>query len=135
MDIFQQRLNQEFGADVIFTSPTVLYKVRKRNFLNIKINYKDSRGTQYLSSINDFPEMSESPKISSVEEPMIRLSLIIRHEDVGPILSSLLERRGIQQDMSIFDATQTLIIFRMPLSEIIVDFFDTVQSITSGFIT
>ncbi|KAM0682885.1 Translation factor guf1 mitochondrial [Mitosporidium daphniae] len=125
MDVFQQRLLQEFGAEVIFTSPTVLYK----------INYKGSRGTQYISSTSEFPGIEESPDILSIEEPMVRLTLIVQQEAIGPILSLLLGRRGVHQQMSMVDSNRTLIGFRLPLAEIIVDFFDTVQSISSGFVT
>lgn len=101
----------------------------------IQINYKGSRGTQYISSTSEFPGIEESPDILSIEEPMVRLTLIVQQEAIGPILSLLLGRRGVHQQMSMVDSNRTLIGFRLPLAEIIVDFFETVQSISSGFVT
>ena len=66
---------------------------------------------------------------------MIRLTLIVPNETIGSIISLLLDRRGIQQELSMIDANRTLLRFRLPLAEMIVDFFDTVQGISSGFVT
>ena len=103
--------------------------------MEIQITYKDIRGTQYISSTSDFPNTEESPHILSIEEPMIRLTLIVPNETIGSIISLLLDRRGIQQELSMIDANRTLLRFRLPLAEMIVDFFDTVQGISSGFVT
>lgn len=124
MDVFQQRLEKEFCARVIFTAPTVLYKVVYKN-----------NAEKFVSSVAEFPSSDEMPLIERIEEPTVLVTIIVPEDSVGRILSLCLERRGVQVEMSYLDSGRAITKFKLPLAEVIVDFFDQVQSITSGFAT
>jgi translation elongation factor EF-4 len=122
MDVFKQRLESEYEANIIFTAPTVSYIIHYRNGEEKVIN-----------SMEAFPNVEDMTRVSSIKEPYVLATIISPEESLGKILSLCLERRAVQKDMSFLDAKRTLIKFRIPLSEIVIDFFDEIKSISSGY--
>jgi translation factor GUF1, mitochondrial len=119
MDVFKQRLEQEYSLSIIATSPTVLYKVILTNGQELKIEKP-----------SDFPD---KVKIDSVFEPVIDATIITPKEYLGPILKLSQERRGDQKDMTYLDENRIVLKYKMPLNEVIIDFYDKLKSYSSGY--
>ncbi len=119
MEIIEERLEREFDLDLITTAPSVSYIVNKTNGEKLTI---------------DNPTALPSPtEIASIEEPMVKATLFTPPEYVGPIMDLCQNKRGIFIDMSYIDPTRVQLIYRMPLNEIIYDFFDSLKSRTRGY--
>ncbi len=120
MDVFKQRLEQEYGLSVIATAPSVLYKIKHK--------YKEELID--IESPSDFPDPST---IEHVLEPLIDGTIIVPSKYLGNMLKLCEERRGVQQDMSYIDPTRVILKYRLPLNEIATDFYDQLKSLSSGY--
>lgn len=119
MAIVQERLEREFGAELITTSPTAVYKVTKKDGEVIEI---------------DNPSLlPPATEIEKFEEPVVIIKVHTPSEYVGPILQLCEERRGVQQNMDFFQMNRVLITYEMPLAEIVYDFFDKLKSVSRGY--
>ncbi|KAJ3712263.1 GTP-binding protein lepa [Lentinula raphanica] len=129
MDVFRQRLEDEYDANIIITAPTVPYKIL----------YKD--GTEkFVSNPTEFPDMSDSTtKVGEIQEPIVKASIIVPEEYFGDMMELCYSRRAEELDHRYLDtgsdASSSRIILTciMPLSEIVTDFFDLLKSRSSGF--
>ena len=119
MEIIEERLEREFDLDLITTAPSVSYLVTKTNGEKITIDNPTA-----------LPNPSE---IASIEEPIVKAVIFTPPDYVGPIMELCQNKRGIFVDMSYIDPTRVQITYRMPLNEIIYDFFDTLKSRTRGY--
>lgn len=119
MEIIEERLEREFDLDLITTAPSVSYIVTKTNGERITIDNPTA-----------LPNPSE---IASIEEPIVKAVIFTPPDYVGPIMELCQNKRGIFIDMSYIDPTRVQITYRMPLNEIIYDFFDTLKSRTRGY--
>lgn len=119
MDVFKQRLEQEYGLTVIATAPSVLYKIILKNGDIINIE-----------SPSDFPDPS---RIDSISEPMIDATIISPAEYVGNMIKLCEEKRGVQKDFSYMDETRIILKYRLPLNEVATDFYDQLKSASSGY--
>lgn len=118
LDIFQERLESEHSIGVIITSPSVPYKLELRD------------DTVYI--VQNPNEIPEKQKIKRYFEPMSNVTVFIPSEYFGEILKLCMARRGIQQEIIVLDGMSTIMKFKMPLSEIITDFYSTLKSMTRG---
>ncbi len=119
MEIIEERLEREFDLDLITTAPSVSYIVTKTNGEKITIDNPTA-----------LPNPSE---IAYIEEPIVKARLFTPPEYVGAIMELCQGKRGVFVDMSYIDPTRVQIIYRMPLNEIIYDFFDSLKSRTRGY--
>ena len=119
MDIVQERLEREYNLDLILTAPSVIYHV----------NLTD--GT--ILHLDNPSKLPDGSKISSIEEPYVKASIMTPKEYVGPIMELCQERRGIYQDLEYFDDTRMILRYELPLSEIVYNFFDKLKSYTKGY--
>ena len=119
MEIIQERIEREFNLDIITTAPSVIYKVTKTNGETID-----------LTNPTNLPEPTE---IDSMEEPIVKASVIAPTEYVGAIMDLCQERRGVYIDMQYLEETRVCINYDIPLNEIVYDFFDTLKSRTRGY--
>ena len=119
MEIIQERIEREFNLDIITTAPSVIYKVTKTNGETID-----------LTNPTNLPEPTE---IDSMEEPIVKASVIAPTEYVGGIMDLCQERRGVYIDMQYLEETRVCINYDIPLNEIVYDFFDTLKSRTRGY--
>lgn len=119
MEIIQERIEREFNLDIITTAPSVIYKVTKTNSETID-----------LTNPTNLPEPTE---IDSMEEPIVKASVIAPTEYVGAIMDLCQERRGVYIDMQYLEETRVCINYDIPLNEIVYDFFDTLKSRTRGY--
>jgi len=116
MEIIKERLEREFNLSLISTAPTVRYKVVDKN-------------EEYLI---DSP--SKMPKLfERIEEPFMKVSIIVPEEFVGEILKLCQERRGIQKEFSYITKDRILLVYEIPLNEILWDFYDKLKSLSRGY--
>ncbi len=119
MDVFKQRLEQEYDMSIITTAPTVLYKITQQGGKKLDIE-----------NPADFPDAST---IETIEEPIINASIMTPKEYLGGIMTLCQERRGEQKEMQYIDEDRIVLHYKLPLSEIVTDFYDTLKSITAGY--
>ena len=118
MDIIQERIGREFDLDIITTAPSVAYKIYLTN------------GTQImLHNPADMPDVST---IKMIEEPMVQATIMVPDTYLGSVLKLCTERRGEQKDLT-YVGNRAMVVYKIPLSEIVFDFYDRLKSITSGY--
>jgi len=120
MDVFKQRLEQEYGLTVIATAPSVLYKVKMKNTGELVT----------MESPSDFPEQNF---IDEVYEPIIDGTIIVPNQYLGNIIKLCEEKRGIQKDLKYLDETRVIVKYKLPLNEVATDFYDQLKSVSSGY--
>ena len=118
MEIIQERLGREFDLDLITTAPSVAYH----------INLTD--GTQIM--LHNPADMPDVTKIASIEEPMVRATILVPDEYLGSVLKLCTERRGEQEDLT-YAGSRAMVVYKIPLNEIVFDFYDRLKSISSGY--
>ena len=118
MEIIQERIGREFDLDIITTAPSVAYKINMTN------------GTVLtLHNPADMPDLST---VSSIEEPMVRATILVPDNYLGAVLKLCTERRGIQKELT-YVGSRAMVVYQIPLNEIVFDFYDRLKSITSGY--
>lgn len=119
MEIIQERLEREFNLNLVITTPSVIYKIKKADGNVIEV---------------DNPMKLPNPgEIESIEEPYVRAYMIIPKEYIGSILELSESKRGSYVSTQYLDEARAQIVYDLPLSEIIVDFYDKVKSVTRGY--
>ena len=119
MDVVQERLEREYGLDLILTAPSVVYKV-----------VTTAKEELFVDNPAGFPAPSS---IDHIEEPFVSASIMAPKEFVGPIMELCQDRRGVYVDLEYFDETRVIVKYDLPLSEIIYNFFDKLKSFTKGY--
>ena len=127
MEVFTQRLEQEFNAQVIVTAPSVPYKIRLKNI----DGSKKLKGQEHL--VSNPSEWVDKSHAANYEEPMVMGTIISPAEYLSNILELCHERRGEQRSIENIDQTRLNIQFLFPLNEIVTNFFDELKSVTSGY--
>ena len=119
MDVIQERLEREYNLDLIATAPSVIYHVYLTDGSMVEI---------------DNPaRMPDAARIDRVEEPYVKASIMVPDTYIGAIMDLCQNKRGIYQTMEIIDTGRNMIIYELPLSEIIFDFFDKLKSCSKGY--
>ncbi len=119
MEIIQERIEREFKIDLITTAPSVIYDVILTDGSQIKIDNPS--------------DMPDPQKIERIEEPYVKATMMAPNDYVGAIMELCQEKRGNFIDMQYLDETRVSIIYEVPLSEIVYDFFDQLKSSTKGY--
>ncbi|KAJ8328664.1 Translation factor guf1 mitochondrial [Batrachochytrium dendrobatidis] len=122
MDVFRERLEEEHGSSVINTAPTVPYIIRN----------KDGTETR-VQNPADFPTNDQMAKVDALLEPMIIGTLVFPSEYVGKLVELCTSHRGTQVEYNFIDDTRVMIKYRLPMSEILSQFYDKLKSISSGY--
>lgn len=118
MEIIQERIGREFDLDIITTAPSVAYKINL------------TKGeTIMLHNPADMPDLST---VASIEEPMVRATILVPDTYLGAVLKLCTERRGVQQELT-YVGSRAMVVYHIPLNEIVFDFYDRLKSITSGY--
>jgi len=118
LEIIQERLDREFDLDLITTAPSVVYRV----FL--------TDGT--MKELHNPADMPEPVRIEHVEEPWIRATILVPDEHLGSILKLCEERRGEQVELT-YAGSRAMVIYRLPLNEVVFDFYDRLKSVSRGY--
>ena len=119
MEIIQERIEREFNIEIITTAPSVVYEVRKTN-----------GEVLFIDNPSFMPERQE---IEEILEPYVKASIMVPHEFVGAVMELCQRKRGQYIDMQYLDDIRVNIIYELPLSEIVFDFFDQLKSNTKGY--
>lgn len=119
LDVVQERLEREYGLDLVLTAPSVVYKVVKTDGTEI-----------FLTNPSNLPDPSE---IDHMEEPMVDAEIMVTEEYIGDIMKLCEERRGQYINMEYVEKTRAVLKYVMPLNEIIYDFFDALKSRSRGY--
>ena len=119
MDVFKQRLEQEYNLNVIITAPSVLYKI-----------VMSSGETINLERPSEFPDPT---KIAEVKEPIINATIILPKEYLGKIIILCEEKRGIQKSLDYLDENRVILQYKLPLNEVATDFYNELKSLSSGY--
>jgi GTP-binding protein LepA len=118
MDIVQERLEREYGMDLITTAPTVVYQVLLRD--------------GELVEIENPSKLPDPSKIEEIREPIIKATIIMPQDYVGPVMTLCNQKRGTQKNMQ-YSGRQVILTYEMPLNEIVMDFFDRLKSVSRGY--
>jgi GTP-binding protein LepA len=119
MEIIRERLHREYGLELISTAPTVIYRVRTL------------RGE--VLDIENPSKMPDPEAIETMEEPFIQATIIAPERYAGNILALCQERRGVQKSLQYLDTTRIMLIYALPLNEMVLDFYDKLKSRTQGY--
>ncbi|MGI6512446.1 MAG: translation elongation factor 4 [Catenisphaera adipataccumulans] len=119
MDVVEERLEREYNLDLIATSPSVIYHVYKTD------------GT--MEAIDNPSLLPPQQKISRIEEPYVKAEIMVPKEYVGPMMELCQKKRGEYKDLQVLDDVRMMLVYELPLSEIIFDFFDKMKSSTKGY--
>jgi elongation factor 4 len=119
MDVFKQRLEQEYGLSIIITAPSVLFKVTKTDGTKITI-----------ANPAEFPDRQN---IESIEEPIINATIIVPKQYIGNIITLCQDKRGEQKDFVYLSEDRIMLKYILPLNEVATDFYDQLKSLSSGY--
>jgi GTP-binding protein LepA len=118
LEIIQERLAREFDLDLIATAPSVVYKLHRTN------------GT--IEELHNPADMPETTQIERIEEPWIKATILVPDDHLGPILTLCNERRGQQVDLT-YVGNRAMAVYRLPLNEVVFDFYDRLKSVSRGY--
>ncbi|HCM26276.1 MAG: elongation factor 4 [Treponema sp. GWB1_62_6] len=119
LEVVQERLERDFNQSIIFTAPSVRYKIHLRN-----------GESEFIDNPTDYPDEG---KVEEAEEPYIRAAIITPTTYLGNVMTLCMEKRGIQTSMTYLDEKRVEIVFDMPLAEVLFDFYDKLKSISRGY--
>ena len=118
LEIVQERLQREFDLDLITTAPSVVYRVHQTN--------------GRVLDLHNPADMPDPVKIDHMDEPWIKATIFVPDEYLGPVLSLCQERRGVQLDLT-YAGSRAMVVYRLPLNEVVFDFYDRLKSISRGY--
>jgi GTP-binding protein LepA len=118
LEIIQERLEREFNLDLITTAPSVVYKIHQID------------GS--MMEMHNPADMPDPIKIDHIEEPWIKATILVPDEFLGAILKLCEERRGTQTDLT-YAGNRAMVVYKLPLNEVVFDFYDRLKSISSGY--
>jgi GTP-binding protein LepA len=118
LEIIQERLSREFDLDLIATAPSVVYHVYRRD------------GS--MEELHNPADMPDPMAIDHIEEPWIRATIMVPDDHLGSVLTLCNERRGQQQDLT-YVGTRAMAVYKLPLNEVVFDFYDRLKSTTRGY--
>jgi len=119
MEIVQERLEREYGLDLITTAPSVMYRVT------------ETSGGTYL--VDNPANLPPSNRIETIEEPYVRAGVFVPSDFIGQVMDLAIERRGVMHSLDFVSPTRARAVYDMPLAEILYDFFDKLKSRTRGY--
>ena len=119
MEVIKERLEREFGLDLIATAPSVVYHV-----------YLNDGSVVEVQNPSELPDVG---KIEHIEEPYVKATVITPSEFLGNIMNLLVSKRGIQEKMTYLNEERVMLEYAVPMNEIVVDFYDTLKSISKGY--
>jgi GTP-binding protein LepA len=119
MEIAQERLEREFGIDLITTAPSVRYRI--------------TTTTGEVMEVDNPTKFPPPTSIAKIEEPILTAMIITSDESVGGILQLCEEKRGIQKNFEYLSPTRVMLTYEMPLNEIVLDFYDRLKSVSRGY--
>ena len=118
MEIVQERLEREYDIDLITTAPSVVYEVLQKD--------------EQLVQVDNPSKLPEATLVEDIREPIVEASILVPQAYVGAVISLCAERRGVQKNMQ-YTGFQVALSYEMPMSEVVMDFFDRLKSVSRGY--
>ncbi|HXC28230.1 MAG TPA: translation elongation factor 4 [Stellaceae bacterium] len=118
LEIIQERLSREFDLDLITTAPSVVYRVHQTN--------------GRVLTLHNPADMPDPVRIDHIEEPWIKATVLVPDDYLGQVLALCEERRGIQLDLT-YAGNRAMVVYRLPLNEVVFDFYDRLKSVSRGY--
>ena len=118
LEIIQERLSREFDLDLIATAPSVVYRIHRTN--------------GQVMELHNPVDMPDPSVIDHIEEPWIKATIMVPDEYLGSILALCTERRGVQVDLT-YVGNRAMVVYRIPLNEVVFDFYDRLKSVSRGY--
>ena len=118
MEIFQERLEREYNLDLLTTAPTVIYELELNN-----------GNVVYVDNPSKLPDMGG---VAEMREPIVEANILVPQEHLGNVITLCIQKRGVQKNMQ-FTASQVALTYDMPMSEVVLDFFDRLKSVSRGY--
>jgi GTP-binding protein LepA len=118
LEIIRERIEREFGIDLITTAPSVIYKIHMTDGTEIELHNP--------------ADMPDPVKIESIEEPWIKATILVPDEYLGAVLKLCEDRRGIQQELT-YVGNRAMVVYQLPLNEVVFDFYDRLKSVSRGY--
>ncbi len=118
LEIVQERLEREFNLDLVTTAPSVVYRIHLRN--------------GEIKELHNPSDMPDPTRIELIEEPWIKATILVPDDFLGPVLKLCEERRGVQQDLT-YAGNRAMVVYHLPLNEVVFDFYDRLKSVTRGY--
>jgi GTP-binding protein LepA len=118
LEIIQERLSREFDLDLIATAPSVVYRIIRNN--------------GQIMELHNPVDMPDPTFIAHIEEPWIKATIMVPDEYLGSILALCTERRGVQVDLT-YVGNRAMVVYRIPLNEVVFDFYDRLKSVSRGY--
>jgi len=118
LEIVQERLEREFDLDLVTTAPSVVYRVFLTN--------------GEMVEVHNPADMPDAGRIAHIEEPWIKATILVPDAYLGPVLQLCTERRGVQQDLT-YAGNRAMATYRLPLNEVVFDFYDRLKSVSRGY--
>jgi GTP-binding protein LepA len=118
LEIIQERLEREFDLDLVMTAPSVIYRIHLTN--------------GEMKELHNPADMPDPMRIDHIEEPWIKATILVPDEYLGSVLALCEERRGIQKDLT-YAGNRAMVIYRLPLNEVVFDFYDRLKSVSRGY--
>ena len=119
LDVIQERLEREYGLNLVMTAPSVVYRVTQTD------------GAVLM--IDNPAKLPPQTKIATIEEPLVKATVIVPSDYIGAVMDICRERRGTYVSMDYVDKTRVMLTYELPLAEILYDFFDRLKSMTRGY--
>ena len=118
MEIVQERLEREYGLNLITSAPTVVYEVETRDGERFEVSNPSS--------------LPDPARVAALREPVARAQILVPQDHLGAVIDLCVARRGVQKDMQ-FSSGQAALTYELPLAEVVMDFFDRLKSVSRGF--
>ncbi len=118
LEIIEERLEREFDLDLIATAPSVVYRIHRTD--------------GEVRELHNPVDMPDPVRIDHIEEPWIKATILVPDAYLGPILALCEERRGVQKDLT-YVGTRAMVVYRLPLNEVVFDFYDRLKSVSRGY--
>jgi GTP-binding protein LepA len=118
LEIIQERLEREFNLDLVTTAPSVVYRVHRTD--------------GEVITLHNPVDMPDPVRIDHIEEPWIRATILVPDEYLGAVLALCEERRGVQKDLT-YAGSRAMVVYRLPLNEVVFDFYDRLKSVSRGY--
>jgi GTP-binding protein LepA len=118
LEIIEERLEREFDLDLIATAPSVVYRIHRTD--------------GEVRELHNPVDMPDPMRIDHIEEPWIKATILVPDAYLGPILALCEERRGVQKDLT-YVGTRAMVVYRLPLNEVVFDFYDRLKSVSRGY--
>ena len=118
LEIIHERLEREFDLDIITTMPSVIYRIHLRD------------GT--VKEVHNPADMPDAARITRIEEPWIKATILVPDDHLGAVLALCTERRGVQVELT-YAGRRAMAVYRLPLNEVVIDFHDRLKSVSRGY--